>query len=99
MGMATCKDCLHIEVCAYCVNDLPICDSFKDRTKYEEVVHGQWRCGYDVHNGKVVYHSIYCSECQGVFEDKSIEIVEHWKSQFQICPFCGAKMDGGVDND
>ena len=42
IGMATCKDCLHIEVCAYCVNDLPICDSFKGRTKYVEVVHGKW---------------------------------------------------------
>ena len=35
--MVTCKDCLHFEVCAYCVKVLPICDRFKDRTKYVEV--------------------------------------------------------------
>lgn len=61
-----------------------------------EVVHGQWRYGYCVHNGKVVYHSINCSECDGVFRDKSLEIVQHWESQFKICPFCGAKMDGDL---
>ena len=28
--MMTCKDCLHVEVCAYIKPDLPICSDFAD---------------------------------------------------------------------
>ena len=49
--MAICKDCLHFEVCAYCVNDLPICDSFKDRAKYFEEI----RCKDCKNYGDPVY--------------------------------------------
>lgn len=28
--MATCKDCVHIEVCAVCPHDLPVCDSYME---------------------------------------------------------------------
>lgn len=56
--METCKDCLHFEVCAYCVNDLPICDSFKDRTKYAEVV----RCKDCKYQGR--------ASCPTYYEDR-----------------------------
>ena len=63
-----------------------------------EVVHAHWEDGYAVHNGKITYHSIDCSHCQGVFKAKSKADVEQWKEQFVHCPFCGAKMDGGNED-
>ena len=59
-----------------------------------EVVHGEWLDGYSVHDGEVVYHSIDCSVCNGVFKDKHRTTTEYWKEQFKVCPFCGAIMDG-----
>ena len=32
--MMTCKDCLHVEVCAYIKPDLPICSDFADRSRF-----------------------------------------------------------------
>lgn len=40
--MATCEDCLHIEVCAYIKHDLPICSDFADRSKYVVREKGEW---------------------------------------------------------
>ena len=33
----TCKDCIHFEVCCYVDRGLPICDSFKDKSKFIEL--------------------------------------------------------------
>ncbi len=63
-----------------------------------EVVHGRWEDGCAMHNGKVVYHSIDCSVCQGVFKADSRETAEYWKERFKVCPFCGAIMDGGNED-
>lgn len=30
----TCEDCIHFEVCCYVDRGLPICDSFKDKSKF-----------------------------------------------------------------
>ena len=35
--MKTCKDCIHFEVCCYVDMFLPICDSFKDKSKFIEL--------------------------------------------------------------
>ena len=35
--MQTCKDCIHFEVCCYVDMFLPICDSFKDKSKFIEL--------------------------------------------------------------
>ena len=35
--MKTCKDCIHFEVCCYVDRFLPVCDSFKDKTKIIEL--------------------------------------------------------------
>lgn len=40
--MATCKECLHEDVCAYKVKGLHTCDSFKDKTKYVEQKYARW---------------------------------------------------------
>ena len=80
--MATCKDCLHFEVCAYCVNDLPICDSFKDCNKYEEVKYGRWLP--QILLGERVWD---CSECATLGSPR-------WKR----CPVCEAKMEGTNDD-
>ena len=34
----SCKDCIHIEVCALCVPPLPVCDSFLNKHDVVEVV-------------------------------------------------------------
>lgn len=64
-----------------------------------EVEHGCWIDSYSVNRmGRIVNHSVYCSVCESVFKDDSREVVQHWKKEFKVCPFCGAKMDG-VDED
>ena len=64
-----------------------------------EVVHGYWIDSYSVdHIGRITEHSIDCSVCDSVFKDDSRAVVKHWKEQFKVCPFCGAKMDGGNED-
>ena len=64
-----------------------------------EVVHGQWLDGFAVdHNGKKVYDSIDCSHCYEIFKIESYDR-EYWKNRFKVCPFCGAKMDGGNEDE
>ena len=60
-----------------------------------EVAHGYWIDSYNAdHIGRIIEHSIDCSVCDSVFKDDSRAVVKHWKEQFKVCPFCGAKMDG-----
>jgi Zn finger protein HypA/HybF involved in hydrogenase expression len=61
------------------------------------VVHAEWIDGCAIHNGKEVYKSIDCSHCEEVFKIESHDR-EYWKARFKVCPFCGAKMDGGNDD-
>jgi hypothetical protein len=75
---------------AYCIDNIPGVDAV-------EVVHGQWLDGCAIHNGKEVYKSIDCSVCNDVFKIES-ESLEYWKARFKVCPFCGAKMDGGNED-
>ena len=56
-----------------------------------EVVHAHWEDGCAIHNGKEVYKSIDCSNCNEIFKTDDREC---WKARFKVCPFCGAKMDG-----
>ena len=41
--MMTCKDCLHVEVCAYIKPDLPICSDFADHSRYVLRKTGKWK--------------------------------------------------------
>jgi hypothetical protein len=64
-----------------------------------EVVHGEWIDSTNVdHMGRIIEHGIDCSVCDSVFKDDSREVVKHWKERFKVCPFCGAKMDGGNED-
>ena len=72
----------------FLVNSQPTVDAV-------EVVHGYWIDSYNAdHIGRIIEHSIDCSVCDSVFKDDSRAVVKHWKEQFKVCPFCGAKMDG-----
>ena len=57
------------------------------------VVHGRWVEGHVVCDDKVIHHSIVCSVCNDVFKSKHRTTTQHWKEQFKMCPFCGARMD------
>ena len=61
----------------------------------EEVVHAHWEDGCAIHNGKEVYKSIDCSNCNEIFKTDDRE---YWKARFKVCPFCGAVMYGGDED-
>ena len=64
-----------------------------------EVVHGYWIDSYSVdHTGRITEHGIDCSVCDSVFKADRRDVVQHWKEQFKVCPFCGALMDGGNED-
>ena len=56
-----------------------------------EVVHGRWiasGCGFDC-----------CSECRKVYADGYLTAMGiKPRTQFNYCPNCGAKMDGGNED-
>ena len=89
MGRATGKTLMQVQCCLRAmIDNAPTVDAV-------EVVHGYWIDGYNVdHLGRIIEHSIDCSVCDSVFKDDSRAVVKHWKEQFKVCPFCGAKMDG-----
>lgn len=88
--MATCKDCLHVEVCALKNEQVSLgtkvkdlnheCVHFKDLTKYVEQKHGGWKLHK---NG-----SGTCDRCGG--SAKNIWDYDGWQN---YCGRCGAKMD------
>ena len=57
-----------------------------------EQSYGYWEdgCGCD-NTGRVIYHSIDCSECNEIFKIESHNS-EYWKERFKYCPFCGTPM-------
>lgn len=58
------------------------------------VVHGEWVHPHWGYNGNFCYD---CSVCGNEVMHKEYK----WKDKkiYPICPWCGAKMDGGADND
>lgn len=100
----TCKDCLYWERChsriSYVMDYDEIgkettdienhCKGFVDKSRYVEVVHGEWIekeiplnwCEDDV---EVVYR---CSICDS----------PNW-GETPYCPMCGARMDGADDGN
>lgn len=64
------------------------------------VVHGYWIDSKTVdHMGRVTGYGIDCSACDSVFKNERRDVVQHWKERFKVCPFCGAIMDGGNEDD
>lgn len=88
--MGICETCLHRAVCG----KYTATGGVNKCRDHKEERHGTWLDGGAVHNGKEVYKSIDCSVCEEYFKVESFDR-EYWKARFKVCPFCGAKMDGG----
>ena len=90
--MATCKDCVHFEVCreyAAGLEQLLTCDScddFKDRSRFVELSHAEWVEDEDMY-GDPIYR---CSNCNEHFV---LEEGTPTDNCYSYCPNCGAKMD------
>ena len=66
------------------------------------VVHGRWVFGKDLPDSfgsinKNKYH-LYCSECRNQAFNNSTDNDCDFDMDTPFCPWCGAKMDGDVDN-
>ena len=101
--MASCKDCVHVEVCskknlhvAVGMNITPRfkyerieqeCDDFKDRARFVELPCAEWIEDEDMY-GDPIYH---CSNCNEHFV---LEEGTPTDNCYFYCPSCGAKMDG-----
>lgn len=100
----TCKDCIYYEHChseiAYGMGSDDLtgeyftdietrCKSFKNKADYAEVKHGKWETGH--FEGGIFDGTNFekCNVCQfeRLFEDV------RFKTTFNYCPNCGAKMD------
>jgi NADH pyrophosphatase NudC (nudix superfamily) len=92
-AMATCKDCVHYEVCKIWCGEANIpmstdCDFFKNKADFVEVKHGEWRNVYMSSPSSFVGS---CSECK-----RSSDIPP--PEQARYCPRCGADMRKGENN-
>ena len=76
-------DILAVSVCA--IEDAPTVDAV-------EVVHGRWKPYHEADIGYDEY-GVRCSNCNFEVEDHEVDFLMNY------CPNCGAKMDGGEDND
>jgi hypothetical protein len=87
--MATCKDCLHYEVCTFHIteNENEKCPHFKDKSQYAEVKHGHW---IDKPSGRYLHIASWCSACGNKSGIGGIESNRHKP----YCPNCGADMRG-----
>ena len=67
-----------------------------------EVRHGRWVFGKDLFDNLITnkskYH-LYCSECRNPAFNNSPDNDCDFDMDTPFCPWCGAKMDGDVDND
>ena len=87
--MATCKDCIHKDVCYLiehygrdlCNNEA--CDKFL----VTPVRHGHWISEYDC--GYITPHCSECGETALTKEETSYDYVHS-----SYCPRCGARMNG-----
>lgn len=93
--MVTCKDCLHYEVCVIIENSVFGdedyltefgCEDFKDRTKWVEINHSQWKFNKD--------GSGTCQHCH-----RTTKNVWDYDSWMRYCPDCGSKMDGDINEE
>ena len=58
----------------------------------------KWEIGYAINkDGKLVYWSLDCPHCNGIFKAKTEEEINYWKNRFKFCPFCGEPMEDEED--
>ena len=71
----------------------------KGKADAMEVVHGHWE---DEHGGKYANPRYRCSVCkERALYKFELDLLYHWKevqALTPICPYCGAKMDGGNED-
>lgn len=90
----TCYDCAHCEACSdigdsgfsALKEDVSKCKHFKNKADYVEVRHGEWEAKEHTSiSTNRHYYTFRCSECK------------RWNGTHRqnYCPNCGAKMDGG----
>ena len=80
--------------------------SIMEKNKHGDIVkvrHGRWIFGKDLFDSfeiinKSKYH-LYCSECRNQAFNNSTDNDCDFDIDTPFCPWCGAKMDGDVDND
>lgn len=88
--MATCKDCVHYEVCETHerVNRIKanLCGLFKNKAEFVEVKHGYWKWEKKIE--PQAQNRLYCSVCDNECLSKNNYYVKS-----KHCPHCGAKMD------
>ena len=92
---ASCKDCIHYDVCYHIEHygretetDKP-CKKFKS-DDVVEVVHGEWTNIRD--------YGDYClGHCSVCWAPQEAAFPSALKEGFRYCRWCGAKMDGDVD--
>jgi hypothetical protein len=101
LTMATCKDCVHYDVCkGYLIECaehgeaeeiLNPCANFKNKADFVEVKHGHW-----IKHGKPYDYDIECSVC-GEVQEYGLENAEEI-NRFKFCTNCGADMRKGENN-
>lgn len=89
--MSKCEKCLYSKNCQFLAAhknaDVEGCTAFE----FIKVKHGRWVLLDDCANA-----GVYCSVChKKVYREQHANVKE--KSKF--CPNCGAKMDGGKENE
>ena len=93
-----CKDCIHNEVCyrREVCNDIEEhirklgCMDFIARADVQEIKHGEWKLCYE--DWRMQIAGDECSACG--FQHYGTCI-----SHYHYCPNCGAKMDGGTNDE
>ena len=107
----TCKNCIHEVVCnklcpngllPYQSSDYPaevFCLEFKNQADVVSVKHGKW---IEHHGQSYLVHPMKYDEYGPILQDYiSYECSECGRTESKKEPYCncGAKMDGGKDND
>lgn len=95
--MASCKDCLHYDVCHIRQKSISLdpmkcgykCPDFKNKSDFQEVKHGKLNHIVDFGNGICVG---YCSHCGTEHRGKNPSLLKY---SYKYCRWCGTKLDGG----
>lgn len=94
-----CETCLYNKNCQFLgVHKNAVvegCTAYKNAADVAEVIHGRWEQGY--YEGGIFDGTNFekCNVCQ--FERLFHDI--RFKTTFNYCPNCGAKMDGATDTN
>ena len=102
----TCKDCIHNEVCyrREVCNDIEEhirklgCMDFIARADVQEIKHGEWIETQE----PLGWCDVDCAECSVCHESWIIDedsSIDDYECMWHYCPHCGAKMDGGTNDD